>query len=365
METIGLLTWHSNENYGSALQTFALTTVLKKKGYQVEVINYVKDANKDIIHRLYRIAERLYGGKENSYWHRRHLFLNFRKNYFQETPLYSTEEELRKFCTNYDIYVCGSDQIWAPSRFDLAYFLTFVNHKKKIAYAPSAVSGTYDEEQREKIVCALKEFDAISVREPKGQMMIEPIIGRNIKVVLDPTLLLEKEEYQNIMVKPKIEEPYLLCYLLGEREEQRNLAKEIAKKTGLKMVTLPFQKMDETLGDIVLKGIGPKEFLGLIQNASLICTDSYHGMLLSIMLEKNFYIFSRFLEKDKFSQNARVETIIKDFGLESRLIQTASEATLEDIDYQVVNLKKEARRNESLAYLTQALKGEKDDCDNE
>ena len=117
----------THENYGSALQTYALKTVLEEKGYNVEVINYVKDAKKDLLHITYRKLKKIYKGKNNSYNRRTYLFLNFRKRYLNETKLYTSSNEL-EMC-NYDIYICGSDQIWSASRFDESYFLNFVDNK--------------------------------------------------------------------------------------------------------------------------------------------------------------------------------------------------------------------------------------------
>lgn len=300
MKKVALITWHSLENYGSALQNYALFTILKEKGYNVEVINYVKNAKNNIFYRLYRNLKRNFSIKTNSYWYRTNRFLNFRKKYLKETTLYSSLEQLSEISNNYDIFICGSDQIWSPNRLDYAYFLSFTS-KPKISYAPSIVIDEIKKDDLNEIRKNLNNFRYISVREQKGKEILRKIIDKDIEVVLDPTLLLEKENYEKIMRQMPINEQYLLCYLIGDRLEHRTLVKKIASKFNLKIVTLPFKVADENFGDIILKGVGPEEFLDLVQNAKLICTDSYHGMLLSIVLEKDFYEFPRFLNSDKMS----------------------------------------------------------------
>ena len=356
MKKIGLITWHSLENYGSVLQTYALSTILNKNGYNVEVINYVKGAKKGAIYKIYRGLKFHFKGKKNSYWHRTNQFLNFRKKYLHETKLYNSIGELRKYCDKYDIFICGSDQIWTPNRLDTAYFLEFTN-KPKISYAPSIVIDDIKKGDFIKIKSLLNEFSFISVREKKGEKILSKIIDKEIKVVLDPTLLLNKSDYEDIIKNVNVNEPYLLCYLIGDKIEHRTLVSEIASKFNLKIVTLPFKKFDENFGDFVLKGIGPQEFLGLINNSKLVCTDSYHCMLLSIMLEKNFYEIPRFSNNDKMSQNARVNEVIDLFNLNDRLINNIDDVNFDEIDYSKVNEIKKIKKEESLNYLKNALKG--------
>lgn len=360
MKKIGLITWHSLENYGSVLQTYALYTIIKENGYDVEIINYVKNAKKNIIYRLYRKIKINFKGKKNSYWYRSNRFLNFRKKYLKETILYNSLEQLIEISNDYDIYVCGSDQIWSPNRLDYAYFLKFTD-RSKIAYAPSIVIDEIKKDDLNEIRKNLNNFNYISVREKKGKEILKKIINKEIKVVLDPTLLLGKKDYEKILKNVPLNEPYLLCYLIGDRLEHRTLVKEISSKFNLKIVTLPFKTMDEDFGDIILKGIGPEEFLGLINNSKLVCTDSYHGMLLSIMLEKDFYEFPRFLDNDKISQNARVNEVIELLKLNDRLVDNINDISFERIDYSKVNKIKDEKRKESLNYLIKALKGVEDD----
>lgn len=357
MNKVGIITWHYSENYGSALQTYALKRSIEKIGKKVRIINYRAGARTSLLFKLLRFIRYNIIYPSNSFGNRKKRFEKFRNKNFNETPMYSQNKELKKNTRNFDVFVCGSDQIWSPNRFDSAYFLDFVpNHKRRISYAPSVVIDSFNEEQKKIVKEEISKFDFVSVRESYGAKIIENITGIKPLDVLDPTLLLDKAEYKKIISKPNIKEKYILCYLIGDNPIHRKMIEKYSKLTGYKIVALPFRKRDFNFGDYQLKGAGPKQFLGLIEGAEIVCTDSFHGILFSITFRKDFYAIKRFSESDPINQNERVINILKKFKLEERYVSDLNDVDIkEKIDYSNIEkiIKKDRKR--SLEFLKKSL----------
>lgn len=361
MTKVGIITWHYHENYGSALQAFAMQRIIEKLGYDVEIINYRANAKTGLIYSILRFFKNHLYYLPNSLLGRAKAFYQFRKRFFTESSMYTSNEELIEEANHYDIYICGSDQIWAPNRFDLPYLLNFVSDdKKKIAYAPSVVIDNFTEEQKNMLKKELLRFDYLSLREPYGVDIIKKIIDMEVIDVLDPTLLLNRKDYEPIIRNVGVKNPYILCYLIGDKREHRDMVMKIKEQYGYDIITLPFKAFDQNFGDIQIRDAGPSEFLGLLKGASIICTDSFHGILFSIIFEKQFYAFKRFDDNDILNQNARVINIINKLGLSARIVDKVEDINQEKaIDYSGVMNKLEKEKKKSLTFLVDALNGEK------
>lgn len=376
MKKIALLTWYDNENYGTALQAYALQKCIGKIS-PCEIIQYRTKfpgynlkhfcdpvLRKNLIYKVYdrtimKCYKKYYENEETE--RRSKMEEYFRRLDFN--PKKFDAENLKELNDEYEIFVCGSDQIWNPTSFDPMFFLSFVNNEnKKIAYAPSFGVSSIKEEKKKRIISELLErFDAISVREVAGKKILRDLTGKNCNVCLDPTLLLEKDEWEKIASDSVAELPeeYVFTYLLGRGKKNLKKAQRISKTLGKKLLIQPYYLPDYINGEDILCAAGPEDFLNAIRNASFVCTDSFHGAIFSIIFRKPFVLFSRFNSKNKSSQNSRVESLMELVGLKDRLDfkEINSKSSLLNISFDKSDEQIEKERIKSLDYLYTAIKG--------
>lgn len=265
-----------------------------------------------------------------------------------------------------DIIIAGSDQIWNPAWTEDAYFLNFVpEHNGKIAYAASIGTNSVSQAYLEHFTPLLNRFDFISVREESAKEILQQYVDKPIKVALDPTLLLTRDEWDKIAVQPAVPQPYIFVYLLGEKREHRRLIKKYAKTLGLKIVFLPhvhfrFNPADCFFADYNLYDVGPREFVGLIKNAEMVITDSFHGCVFSIIYQKKFWALKRHKDSEKENMNSRLYTLFDSLGLQDRLIEDESteydaKSLNRQIDYAHVEAKLNTLRKDSADFLLNAI----------
>lgn len=373
MKTIGIITYHHYNNYGTMLQAFALQEKIEQLGYRAELIDFKQDNSlskyelfKLRIKRLpvyikerkkYRIlAEAKAKEKEKNT-----LFERFYETYLHiGKERYSTTEQLINNPPIYDGYVVGSDQTWNPfvANSPEAFFLPFVKNKiKKGSYGPSlavkSLSPSKEIEYREK----LSDFSFLSCREQDGAKLLSCITEKEVKCVLDPTLLITGAEWEKYCTPDMQIEPYILVYFLGEKIEHRKVVEKIRKFTNWKVIALPAAYLE--MGNVNYEKIwgGPTEFLTLIKNAALICTDSFHGTMFSINFQKNFFTFCKSSDLEESSENSRIYSALNIFGLSNRVVRNIEDIELSDfsIDYKKVNPILEEQRNDSVKYLKDML----------
>ena len=216
--------------------------------------------------------------------YKRQAFLEFQENnYHLSEKRFTGFEKLRETDEIYDKFVCGSDMIWAPS-FDIDYrvfFLRFTNERKRIAYAPSFGSYGLPENLKKEFETYIKEFAALSCREKSGVDLIKECYGKNAEFVLDPTQLIEKDEWiESFGLKTKKSDKYILCYLFNSeyKDWYIELANSIAKRLGGSVRFFPLNR-DEQLHELPFhqEKYGPIEFMELVNNAEFVITNSYHG----------------------------------------------------------------------------------------
>ena len=313
---VGIITIHYVDNLGGALLAFALQDSVDRMGYNCHVIDYdptpipsrVRYLAILIIPRVLRIPIYLrdfqyYFGLlvkshgsvlppmhiHRSVGIRKTRFDEFRRKYIKLSEQhYNSSESLLKSPPEDHAYICGSDQIWNPfickepaqAKNDPAYFLSFTTESKRISYAPSIALPSIPENFREEMTEMLQGIPYLSSREKHGVEIIKELTGRDAEVVVDPTLLLNSGQWNQIAAEPAIKGPYILCYFLGDGLEYRNFAEQLHKKTGLRLIVISQRLHDlESLDTINCSNAGPAEFLGLVKNASCVCTDSYHGTI--------------------------------------------------------------------------------------
>lgn len=382
-----------NRNYGSVLQSLALNNYLEKLGCKVNVIPFKDVAgtkekldilidlklpklfDPEIVKR--KIQEKknqqLATGVDEEYIEgvkvREKAYDRFVKAHFDVSEDALNRSELTDYVKDSDAVVVGSDQLWTPHDILIGYHtLSFVPHGvKKISYATSfGVEKLPTAHIKRKAKKFLSDMDEISVREIQGKRIIENLgVNKNIHVVVDPTMLLTKEDWDGIIPSTRIiEEKYIFCYFLGNNPEHREFAQKIKKQLGLKIVAL--QHMDEYVAgdekyvDKVLYDIDPGQFVTLIRDAELILTDSFHGSVFSVLYHKKFFVMNRHKDGEVRSTNSRIDTFCAMLGLENKhltedLMKCPEEKVLQNIDYDNVDQRLHDNRNSSIAFLKKAL----------
>jgi len=395
---VGIITmFHNSINYGGVLQAYALYKIIQNQGFECDVIRYSenKRENKQIpaiaiikkelvrggfnLEHMVRIHTSFIQAAKNIFYSvfkplglkiyleprislRKDAFSRFNNSYIKSTKPYKAET-ISECTRDYDIFICGSDQIWKPSIFTPTYALGFVpDTKLKIAYAPSIAINSLTNSEIEYMQPLVNRLDAISVREERGKELLEMMTNKQVSWVLDPTLLLDYEEWQKIISPYPIKKPYIFCYILGNNKKIKQFVLHTAEQLGMPIVTTPFvggNFISFRYGDIRIYDAGPGEFLDLIQNADYVITNSFHGTALSIIFRKKFIVLKRSVEDNRSSTVSRVQSLLKICGLENRFVNdigTFDPVYLTaEIDYESAFVSLNKKRTDSLKYLIQAL----------
>ncbi len=247
-----------------------------------------------------------------------------------------------------DLYLCGSDQIWNPTltggRFDGAFFLRFT---KKLRAAYGASIGELDLREHTDSLRRLTEgLAGISVREASAAGALEEILGREVKVVLDPTLLLDRADYAGMESEGRRHHlPYLLLYNIQNSEISSEIAGRIAKEEGLDIVDLSPNPFVKPKGADKQIGIGPAEFLSYVRDAECVVTNSFHGTVFSIIYGKPF------LSVPHKTRGGRTRDLLDLLGFSDRLVESAAEASMKGINGEEVRERLLKAREESFDYL--------------
>lgn len=378
---IGIIThYYNSRNYGGNLQAYALCSVLRGHGYDAEQIAYDKKGdtlteNKGTVgvKRILRgIQSRI--KKAGSDWRlrqmragldRRHEAIRrFNEDEIPHSRICYRKENIAAANQEYDVFITGSDQVWHPKALCGAYFLDFAEDDKvKLSYAASVAADHLTAQMQERFRMYLASFDAVSVRERDAVGLIGPLSPKAVHWVLDPTLLLEREQWDELCAERRIAEPYLFCYFLGDSSGERKLAAEYAAAHGLRIVTIPhldgkFKESDVGFGDHQLYDVSPGDFISLIKNADCIFTDSFHGTVFSIIYEKEFFAFQR---SGYQSMSGRLYTLTELIGAEARFCDTPERCRMEYIErmpplaYGDGSSGLEEMRRKSLRFLLEAI----------
>lgn len=375
MKSVGIITFHHYYNYGTMLQAYALQKKVEQLGYQSEIIDFKQNNIPSCIRLLGIRMKRLFVYIREF---RKYVTLAFAKKSFAQRDLkfeefYSNNFKLSnqkytdslQLCANppmYDGYVVGSDQTWNPyvANNPEAFYLTFVqNDKRKGCYAPSIGISRLTEIHRNKFKKMLSGFRFLSCRESVGAELLSDALGRPVVSVLDPTLLLNQNDWIRVCLQKEINTPYILTYFLGDVKEHREFVRKLSIKTGLCVKSIPVSYLDINNSSFEKEWVGPEGFISLIKNAKYVCTDSFHGTVFSINFGVNFYSFCKRQDDAKTSDNSRLYSVLKFFGLSNRLVSKQNEDAvlneLSDINYDDVFNILEAERLKSVSYLREML----------
>lgn len=365
---IGILTYYYESiNYGGVLQSYALPRVLKKLGYVSEQICYTKEKEPIRNYNLFRLLKLLI--KKCIYYFlniklkdRYNKFKIFRKSVPHSSLIY-TDKNIDKSLKYYDIFITGSDQVWNLTWYCPAFFLNFVPlGTKKLSYGASLGRTKLSSEEKSFFRKNLVNYSAISVRELDAVNLLESEINIKIEHVLDPTLLLTKEEWDEICSERLVKGKYLFCYFIGDNSEIRKIAKKYAKIHNLKLVVLPhamgFTFSDCFWGDLKMYDIGPSEFISLIKYADYIMTDSFHGCVFSCIYKKQFNVFQR---SNKKNMSSRIYSLLSLYNVKERFCDSVEKQdinyieTLSEIKYEK-NIEFDTLYDKSIKYLQKNLK---------
>lgn len=384
MKKVGILTTYRQPNWGSVLQAYALQKSIDRLGYKTQVIDYIYPNEfhyshgcpkyrkplvrtcKDFIKFLLRKIG-LYKGRKG----KMELLNDFILKNMNCSKKIASKEDLKKNLPHYDIYVSGSDQIWNPNTMygDMSYMFDFVSSQAvKIAYSSSFSCDSIPDEYQPFYKKYLSQFSAISVRERNGVGLAKKYSGLNdVQLVLDPTFLIDKEEWRKIAANSsclKLPKKYILFYMLAYTyspvEKMLELLTFVQKKYACPIVSLN-RKPDGFNGEFIditsSNEIGIPEFLYLFDNADIVVTSSFHGTAFSLNFGKPFIA----LENGKSKADDRLSTIIKTLQVEKNLIDTNTFIGPElspyfDVDLEQKKLMEE--RQKSLEYLKKALEND-------
>lgn len=338
---IAILTQPLKTNYGGILQAYALQTVLQRMGHKVTVINrryYCGGGTKlTVVNMLLRFGSfvktliRKYVLNKKGYilmnplspyYHSKITELDplpFVKKYICLSPDIRTSEKLNKYFKRqkFDMYVVGSDQVWRPcySPCITDYFLKEVppmSKVKRIAYAASFGTDIWEFSPEDTEICSslLKHFDAISVREKSGVSLCKEYFGVNAIHLLDPTMLLDVDDYLSLVKKTKVSQSpgNAFCYILDENSEITKIISAI-KTEGY----VPFYAGL----DPITSGLSVEQWLKSFSDAELVITDSFHACVFSLIFEKPFVVI-----KNQTRGISRLESLLHCFGLEVCLVDS-------------------------------------------
>lgn len=375
MKSIAIVNRTNLKNFGSVLQVYALCEAVKKLGYNSEVVwqdgnmskNFdirpnkaIKTAFRLVMHPslLWSTLKMIREVKSQVIDERKvKKFDDFVATHFIQS-FYSAEEmekmaAANKFCK----FLCGSDQIWCTTTLypDPMMYLRFVPKEKRVAYAPS-LGRNYIPDYNKKILRKfINDVPCLSVREDEGHRLIKELTGRDALVVADPTLLLKSADWDKLKIDIETPVDYVLCYFLDEpSQDVKTSVCQYAHKSDKDIVILGTMGNLDYPKDRVHHPIaGPGEFLSLISKASMVITDSYHGMLFAINYHKKFWSVER--AYSQFDQSSRQLTVLNRLSMEERYVNGNINFTDADIDYTAVQAKIDEFVALSINYLKKSL----------
>lgn len=371
---VGILSlYHNSTNYGGMLQSYALTNCLIQYGISTKQISYRLETGypnykEDSYRELKEFGKRLiYGSYYSKCVLRRKKIHRFEESIpHTEEVTYETISELNDY---FDMFICGSDQIWNPVGWQPTLFLDFVTKgRKKIAYAASVARGELSEQEIKVFEKYLPSFSAISVRE---EHIANFLNGRypclQIKTMPDPVFLLECKAWKKLFSEEK-REKYALAYFLGQNVDNRDMAMRYAKEQGVNLYFIGYldrtnfiwEKKHENL---LLPPLGVEEFLAYVYNAEFVLTDSFHAAAFSIIFETPFYALPRFDDADRNSMNSRIENLVKEFRVEARYKKFLTGGDVEkyqwnDCELDNIRTIKREKRRQGVEYLIGAINAE-------
>lgn len=367
-----ILTWCDNNgptNYGQILQCYAMQNLVDSWGYHSFVVQYRTRDERDFRKQMFSNRTPVGRLLNSSYEQRYNLkvierentprvqaFKKFIKEYIRLTPPCYSRKAVEYETRDCSLLVCGSDQIWNPIWFHPIWLLDFGTHsQRRIAYAPS---GIFDEDEKSKacyrkMAPLIERLDIVTVREQLGADILSKYTDKKIQAAPDPTLLMSQKEWDKTCAKQLVQEDYIFCYVMGSiRPHQLVLRKLLEKHHAKKIVYIPSNLLNEGQLPYFIRfeEAGPAEFISLIKHAKAVCTDSFHGTVLSLIYGKQFYNVKRIQAgAEKFGGAERITDLLGRLRVPLRAVGSVKDVLeKEDVNYKQVNRELERLQGHTL-----------------
>lgn len=371
MEKIGIITFHNSYNCGSMLESYAMQEITKKNtNNDVEIINFSNEGQKtlysvwfknnsikNIIKNLIILpAHKRIQRNNEKYEEFKNKYFNLSKEEYTDNNQLSDKQ--------YSVVIAGSDQIWniTIQDNDDAYFLNWVKNAKKVAYAPSFGAMRIEENTKdiEKYKKLINDFESLSIRENNGQRWIKELTGKDVPVLLDPTLLLDRYNYDRLIPEDiSINEKFIFFYSPSYNKDICKFVKRISRKYNLPVYVWSTKsyctKFVKKYKFKLPKYENPEMYLYLIKNAELILTTSYHGTIFSTIYRKKFITIKN---GGMYGNDDRVITLLNQLNMMDRLIPYEFDENfdyLQEVDYTEYEELIEKQKNKSIKYLKESL----------
>lgn len=361
---IQIITCHDVYNYGASLSALAMQTFLRDSGHDVSLIDYkppylsghyslAKVDNpvydRPFIRSLYLLAKLPSRLRMRS---RKRAFDHFTATRLSLSKRYDSAARLKADPPEADLYIAGSDQIWNTlfqNGRDPSFYLDFVRSGYKISYAASFATDRLYASDPDVIAARLRNFDAISVRERSGLGILSSLGINDATLTCDPVFLLPAYRWESLASPVSVPGSYILLYSFDNSGLACSLCSLLGKRTGLPLVSVspsrpPVKAIDR-------KSAGPLEFLSLVRNAEMVVTDSYHGVVFSLIFGKQFYHVDR-----RENLNIRTADLLDLLGLASRKVTDLNSLPSAGIDYGAVHPALESLISGSVGFLNETIR---------
>ena len=365
MKKVGIITMHRVQNYGSALQAYALQAYISKLGYAAELIDYIypNAKHKQRVPLKKRIKHLLFKQVfARSLRRKSERFDRFYSTFYKCSPnQFPSADSLMAYDYPYDILVTGSDQVWNPIHVlnDTVFFLPFARPETPtIAYAPSFSVASIPQEYTGTIRPYIEAYDHLSVREKSGLDIVRSLTHREAELVCDPTLLLTSDEWGALaeMSDYAITEPYILVYVLSYAYNPypniNAIIEQVQLELGLPLILLDAPVLDMKFKNArFVKDAGPLDLLRLMKHASFVITTSFHGTAFALNFGIPFYSVIR----DRSGFDTRMVDLLDTVGADRAIVYNQPIDKPTTMDYTIVTPRLEALRQHSQEYIRNSL----------
>ena len=313
---IGIVTLYGCYNFGNRLQNYAVQKTFEKRGFEVETII----AERSQIRYWARHCKRIISGYcGNQTGKRYNTFYKFNKKVVPHSYFFGNNGQFTSdLADKYDFFVVGSDQVWNPELRKNErdnFFLSFAKRNQRICLSPSIAVDRIEDHYVSQFSAALNRFPYLSCRESTGAEEIRRITKKDCFHIIDPTLSLTCEEWQEFSSTVKVSENYIIIFFLGDiSDERREVIREYCSKR-------KYEIIEPSNPNNKYYSISPNELVYLVDNAKMVFTDSFHLTAFSINMNTPFYVFDRHDKLDSSNKmNSRIKSLTKQFNLENRYV---------------------------------------------
>ncbi|MBQ3053310.1 MAG: polysaccharide pyruvyl transferase family protein [Clostridia bacterium] len=353
MKKCGIVTIWNYGNYGNRLQNYAVQQVLSNMEetdvYTLRIMSK-KEILKQIKAEIKADFHFLAKGKVKNEGSRLKIFRKFNNRYIK-----CGFDFKKRLINKTDYIICGSDQIW---NYDFAgegyFFATFADPKKRISYSASFGVENIPQNKQDEYKKNLKNMKAISVREETGAKIVKDLSGKNATVLVDPTLMLTKKEWQAIAKKPSFigKEKFILTYFLGDvSADMQEYINDVCSSYGYKLINLEMKNTNK-----FWHNSGPSEFIWMIENAEIVLTDSFHGTVFSVLMDTPFLVWER---QDKLhSMSSRIDTLLSTLRLQDRRWSGQKGEVVFEKEYAHISEILQKERQKAIDFLKKAMEME-------